>query len=874
MRVFVKIRSFVRNLFLSHRVETDLDQEVHSHLAMLIEENIRAGMPTEEAQRAARIELGGIEQVKEQVREKRIGNWLGSVISDCRYGLRQLRKSPGFTVVAVLTLALGIGANTAIYSVVNAVLFRPLPIRDPHRVVVLHDQFPSWNLPRTKVSPLQFLEFSQRTDLFESSGALKTTNLNLTGRDQALRLQVMEATAGLFPTLGIEPILGRGVTTNDEARGSTHVAVLSHRLWRRLFSSDRNAIGQRLKLDGDSYEIVGVLPETLETLYPQVEVWVPARFSVESLTEAHRLYVDYTMLARLRKEVSLQQARTAMEIVAARFNGEGFEFGVEVRPIVDEQVGDARGALYILLAAVGLVLLVACSNVANLLLARNAGRTREIAVRAAIGAGRARLMTQLLMESLLLSFLGGAFGLLLAYACLAGLIRMAPADLPHVDLIRLDADVLFFTLVVSFVAAMVFGLVPSFLSARTDLAKTLKEGGRGTSSRVGRRLRAILVTSEIALALVLLVGSGLLLRSFAKVLDVQPGFDPGNLLTMRISPPSAIYGNPTQLPLFSKTLLERISAVPGVVHASIATGIPFASDGYNGTFEIRNRQAQPNEPAAHASVTYVTSSYFETLRIPLVRGRFFTPADLRYGNWLNKGAVRIIDQALAKRFWPNSDPIGAEIGNNGQWATIVGVVGNVHDRDLATESEGTIYIPGYGGTTLAVRTASDPMLLADVVREQVRAINGDVPVYDVQTVSGLVAASLERRRFAATLLTLFSLLAFVLALIGLYGVIAYLATERAPEIGLRMALGAQRTDVLSLMLTQGFWMASLGVALGLLGSLLVRPLIASQLFGVGPTDLFTLIAVSLLFLGTAAAAIFIPARRAMRVDPMVALRYE
>jgi putative ABC transport system permease protein len=564
-----------------------------------------------------------------------------------------------------------------------------------------------------------------------------------------------------------------------------------------------------------------------------------------------------------------------METVAARFNAEGFRFGVEVRPIVDEQIGDVRGALYILLAAVGLVLLVACSNVANLLLARNAGRTREIAVRAAIGAGRARLVTQLLMESLLLSFLGGAFGLLLAYASLAGLIRTAPADLPHVDAIHLDSNVLFFTLIVSFIAAMVFGLVPSTLSARTDLAKTLKEGGRGTSSgRVGRRLRAIFVTSEIALALVLLVGSGLLLRSFAKVLDVQPGFDPANLLTMRVSLPSAIYGNPTQLPVFSNNLLDRISAVPGVVRASIATGIPFASDGYNTTFEIRNRQAQPNQPAAHASVTYVTSSYFETVRIPLVRGRFFTSADLRYGNWLDKGAVRIIDEALAKRFWPNGDPIGTEIGNNGQWATIVGVVGSVHDRDLTTESAGTIYIPGYGGTTLAVRTASDPMLLAHVVREQVRAINGDVPVYDVQPVSGLVAASLERRRFATTLLTLFALLAFVLALIGLYGVIAYLATERAPEIGLRVALGAQRRDVLRLMLTQGLRIASLGVVLGLLGSLVVRPLLASQLFGVGPADLFTLIAVSLLFLGTAAAAIFIPARRAMRVDPMAALRYE
>jgi putative ABC transport system permease protein len=382
------------------------------------------------------------------------------------------------------------------------------------------------------------------------------------------------------------------------------------------------------------------------------------------------------------------------------------------------------------------------------------------------------------------------------------------------------------------------------------------------------------VTSEIVLALVLLVGAGLLLRSFAKVLDVKPGFDSNNLLAMRVSLPTAIHGSPKQLPVFSNALLGRISAVPGVVHASIATGIPFASDGYNTTVEICNRQAQPNEPAPHANVTYVTSSYFETFKIPLLKGRFFSSADLRYGNWLATGAVRIIDEALAKRFWPAGDPIGTEIGNDGQWATIAGVVGNVHDRDLATESEGTIYIPGYGGTTLAVRTASDPVLLAGVVSDQVRAIDGYVPVYDVEAVKDLVSASLARRRFVTTLLTLFSLLAFLLALTALYRVIAYLVTERAPEIGLRLALGAQRTDILRLTLTQGLRIALLGVVLGLLSFLSVRPLIASQLFGVGPTDLFTLIAVSLLLLGMAVAATFIPARRAMRVDPMVALRYE
>jgi putative ABC transport system permease protein len=791
-----------------------------------------------------------------------------------RYGIRVLGKSPGFSAVVILTLGMGIGANTAIFSVVSGVLFHPLPIREPGRVVVLHDQFPSWNMPRTKVSPLQFLESSRRTDLFESSGAFKLANLNLTGLDQAVRLQVIEATSGLFTTLGTEPVFGRLFTSDDEAHGGAHVALLSHGLWRRLFNGNRSAIGRMLKLDGDSYEIVGVLPENLETLYPHVDAWIPAVFSPEALTEEHRWYVDYTMLARLRKDVSLAQARAAMKAVADRFNEDGFKFGVEVRPILDEQAGDTRESLYILWGAVGLVLLVACSNIASLLLARNMRRSREIAVRTALGAGRVRLAFQLLTESLLLSFAGGALGLLLARGFLVGLIRMAPTDLSHVNAIRLDSNVLLFTLAVSFIASMFFGLVPSALSVRADLAKTLKEGGHGGgSSRAGRRLRSVLVTSEIAIALVLLVGSGLLLRSFAKILHVEPGFDPANLLTMRVSLPSAIYGNQKQLPAFSNAILDRVSAVPGVVGASIATGIPFSSDGYNTTFEIRNRREQPGAPVPHGNVTYVTSGYFQTMKIPLLRGRFFSPADLRYGNWLAQGAVRIIDEALAKRFWPTSDPIGAEIGNAGQWATIVGVVGTVHDQDLAIEPEGTIYTPGYGGTTLVVRTASNPLPLAGAVSEQVRTINEDVPIYDVETAKDLVVASLQRRRFATTLLTLFAFLAFLLALIGLYGVITYFVTERTPEIGLRLALGAQRRNLLRLLLTQALRIALVGIGLGLLGFVVLRPLIASQLFGVGSSDLLTLVAASFLLLGMAAAATFIPARRAMRIDPATTLRY-
>lgn len=790
-----------------------------------------------------------------------------------RYSVRFLVKNPSFSIVIILTLALGIGANTAIYSVVNGVLFHTLPIREPGRVVMLHDQFPSWDVPRTKVSPLQFLEFSRRTDLFESSGALKLVNLNLAGREQAARLQVMEATSGFFSTLGTEPIFGRLFTSNDEQHGSVHVTLLSHGAWRRLFNGNPSAVGAVLQLDGESYEIIGVLPENLESLYPHIDVWIPAVLAPETLTEARRWYVDYTMVARLRRDISLAQARAAMKIVADRFNEDEFKFGVEIRPILDEEVGDVRGTLYILWGSVGLVLIVACSNIANLLLAKNMGRSREIAVRSALGAGRMRIVTQLLTENLLLSIVGGLSGLLLAHAFLTSLIRMAPGDLPRVNAIHLDSEALLFTLAVSFIALMFFGLVPSVLSARTDVVMTLKQG-RGGGNRTGRRLRSILVTSEIALALVLLVGSGLFLRSFVKILHVEPGFDPANLLTMRISLPSAIYGNQQQLPAFSNAILDRVSAVPGVTHASMATGIPFSSDGYSTTFEIRNRQEQPDAPMPRGIVTYVTSDYFQTMKIPLLRGRFFRPADLRYGHWLAHGAVRIIDEALATRFWPNSDPLGVEIGNDGQWATIIGVVRTVHDQDLSIVPEGTIYIPGYGGTTLAVRTASNPLLLAQAVSEQVRVINKDVPIYQVETATNLVAASLQRRRFATILLSLFAMLAFFLALVGLYGLIAYLVVERAPEIGLRLALGAQHMDVFRLLILRGLRIAVMGVGLGFLGFALIRPLIASQLFGVGSSDMPTLVVVSFLLLGMAAVATSIPAWRAMHTDPIVTLRYD
>jgi len=866
------------------RMLVDLDQEIRDHIEMATQENIDRGMSPEEARYAALRKFGNVTRVKENTREVWSLVWLEQLLQDIRLGLRQLRKNPGFTAVVVLTFALGIGASTAIFSVVNAVLLRPLPIRDPDRVVVLHDQLPILNSPRTSVSATQFREFSRREDLFESSAALLRTDLNLTGRDQPLRIEAMQVTENFFRVLRINPMLGRTFSVADDTYGSSHVALLSRDLWQRLFGGDHNAIGRRLNLAGGTYElvegsfeIIGIMPESLELLYPHVELWIPVAFPPESFSEDNRWLLAYDMISRLRPGVTLAQARAGMATEAARFNDGSFaEFGIEVRPLVDEQVGDVRTPLYILLGAVGLVLLIACSNIAGLFLARNGARAREIAIRAAIGAGRARIVRQLLTESLLLLIAGGALGVLLARACINVLIRMAPGDLPHVNTVRLDLSVLGLAFAVTLLAGILFGLIPALQSARVDLTEALKGGGgRSGAGRGKQRLRRALVVCEIAIALVLLVCSGLLLRSFAKLLDVHTGFDPSNLLTMNVSLSPARYRDGGHMKAFADAVVGHVSTLPGVTHAAFATGVPFLSYGYKVLFQIRNRPTRPQDPTPHASDMYVTPGYFETMRIPLIRGRLFEQNEMRSGSVLGPGSVVVIDEALAKRLWPDGDPLGAEIGwEEGKWATIIGVVGDVHDSDLAAESKGMFYVPGYGGTTLVVRAASDPRSLIGAVREQIRAVDAEQPVYDVSTMSELVAVSLARRRFVVTLLALFATCALALAFIGIIGVIAYLVTLRTHEIGIRLALGAQHANVLRLVLSQGLLMSLAGVAIGLVAALVASPLLASELFGVHPADSQTFVAVTLLLMGVAMVASYIPARRATRVDPMVALRYE
>jgi len=805
--------------------------------------------------------------------------------SNVLYAARVLRKSPKFTVTVLLTLALGIGANAAIFSVISGVLVRRLPIRDPQNVVVLHDQFPTLNLPRTTVSVLQFRDFSQRTDLFQSAAVLKPTDLTLIRQDQALRLQGMEATSRLFSMLGVRPELGRDFTSQDEANGSARVVLLSHGLWQRLFLSDRVVVGRELRLDAKSYEIIGVLPKEIEGLYPHVEIWVPAVFDAEALSPKYRWYVGYTMLARLAPGMNLQRAQAGMETAAANFNGGTFdEYHVEVRSLMDEEVGDVRNQLYLVWAAVGLLLLLTCANVANLVMVRNEVRASEIAIRSALGCPRSRLVGQLFTESVLLALAGGALGFLLAGALLRVLVGFAPADVPRITGVHLDVRVVLWTFAICLISSVLFGVLPAFLSTRGQVAESLKIGGRGAT--IGRRSFAnALVVSQVGFALVLLVGSGLLLRTFERLVEVNPGFVPDNVLTMHFTFPIAAMNSgetassmpydPLRLASFSSSLLGRVSSVPGVSEAAIATGAPFASEGYNGTFEIKGRQVDSTNPTPHANTTYATSQYFSALKIPLIRGRLYTPAEMRATNWQGNGAVRVIDETLGKRFWPNEDPIGSEIGDEKDgWATIIGVVGDVRDTDLTAESKGMIYFPGYGGTTLIIRTKGNATSFVAAIREAINEVDRSVPVYDVKSIQDLVAASLERRKFATLLLTLFAALALALASVGLYAILSYVVTRRTREIGIRIAIGASRENVLLLIFRDGLMMTLFGIALGLGLSLLLKPLIASQLFGIKVFDGATLSLASVLLAVTALITIFVPANRAMCVDPMIALRHE
>ena len=804
---------------------------------------------------------------------------MNTLFHDLRYAFRGLLKRKGFATIAVLTLALGIAATTATFTVVDRVLLRKLPVADPDRIVVVHNQLPKLNLPRTSVSAPQYVDYSKQTNIFESTAAFATRNYNLTGVAMPERLQAGRITATFFPTLGINPVAGRFFNADEDRFGNERVAVLSTALWKRLYASNTSAINGSIQLNADSFQIVGVAPEEIQEIYPNVDLWVPMAFSPRELSEARRYSLSFTMLARLQRGTSLPHAQDIMTGVARNIASNGPDsFNIEVRSLTDEYVSDVRRPLFVLLCAVVAVLLISCANVANLLLARASVRSHEIAVRVVLGAGRGRIIRQLLTESAVIALLGGIVGTLLAVWGTRALLALAPSTLPRLSGVQIDLRILLLSFGVSLLCGVIFGLVPAVTAAKTNLIGSLKESDRTDSPSATRQwLRKVFVVAEVAMALVLLISAGLLVRSFAKLLNVKPGFNPENVLTLRMSLPGAQYDTATKVAAFYDNVLARVAALPGVVHAGAAFQTPFTPGADNSMFFIRDRRANPGDPSPHADYAFVSSDYFKTLRLPILKGRDFQPSDMRAGNYFAPNSVAIIDEELAKRFWPNGDALGGGISwsAEGPWATVVGICATAQLKDLTQESKGTFYLPSYISlSTLVVRTAGDPRPLAPAIRDQVLAVDPNQPVYDVKTMEERVAVTLETRRFAVVLLSVFGALALLLAAIGLYGVLAFAVSQRTREIGIHMALGAQARDVLLKVIRQGMSLVLVGVVLGAAGAFALTRLMQSLLFEVGPTDSLTFVLVSLLLAAVGFIACYVPARRATKVDPLVALRYE
>jgi predicted permease len=806
---------------------------------------------------------------------------------DLRLAARALGKNPGFTTVAVLTLALGIGANTAIFSVVYATLLRPLPFPDPERLVAIYSQFLALNLSRGGCSPAEYYDFRQQSHLFEDLAALWTNSYNMSGPgggdDRPERLLGGEVTATLFPLLGLRPVIGRVFTEEEDQPGRNQVVVLEEGLWRRRFGADPKVIGRRVRLNGETFTVIGVIPPTLGSL-SEVQLWRPIAFTAEQRSPQRRGNKFLLVMARLKKGVSLAEAQAGMDRVAAAL---GREFptsypatsgwGILVAPLGEMMVQDIRPALLLLMAAVGLLLLIAATNVANLMAARAVGRWREIAIRHALGAGRWRIARQLLAESLLLALYGGAAGLALGWWGLKALAQASPPNLRRLGEVDLDPAVFVFTFGVSLATGLLFGLGLAVQASRGNPCESLKEGARGSSGGRKRRLRSFLVVQEVALAMILLIGAGLLVQSFVRLQRVDPGFRPEGILSFRVSLPPARYADLAKMSAAWRGILDAVRNLPGVTSAGAVSVLPFSGSNFPAAFAIEGRDTPPGGTAPLGDVRIVSPGYFSAMGIPLRRGRLFAETDTA-----EAPGVALVDEKLAKQYWPNEDPVGKRVRRSVlqslPWLTIVGVVGHVKHSQLDAESRGAIYyhysqVPA-SNMTVTARTAGDPRGLSGAVQNAVAAVDRDLPVFDVKTMEQRLLDSLSPRRFAMRVLGLFSAVALALAAVGIYGVMAQSVSQRTHEIGIRMALGADEPGVLRLVVRQGMTLAAVGLAVGAAGAVILTRLMTRLLFGVEPTDLATFAAAALALGGAALAACYIPARRATRVDPVVALRHE
>ena len=886
MPLFAKFQGFLRNLFLSRRVEVDLDQEVHAHLEMLTEENIRAGVPPQEAQRAARIELGGIEQVKEQVREERVGNWLRSVLSDCRYGIRQLRKNRGFTAVAVLTLALGIGATTSVFGLINAVLIRSLPYGEPERLVYLWSPNPRFQLPVEYLSPMNadFFELQKQNQSLVSLALFGPARFNVASEGRADALGGARVTGEFFKTMGVTPELGRTVDEEDDQPGREQVVVISHRLWEVQFGATLNILGRALLVDAKPYRIVGVMPARFA--FPHAtdamdaakvsDIWIPWAMTPEQ--KANRNEGAGNAIGRLRQGVSLGQAQAEMSALMTKIDAlrpsKDQGFGALVKPFVASVTGGSRRELLLLMGAVAFLMLIVCSNVASLVMARAEGKAYEMGVRVALGAPRSRLIRQLLTESFLLVVGGGLLGCSLAFVSSRLLMRLDPGNIPRLEEASLDTTVLFFAVGLSALTGLLFGLFPSLSASRCHPAAVLNYSGN-RSVRGGRsRFRAGLIVAQVALTVVLLIGSGLLIRSLQRVYSVDKGFEARSTVTMHFSL-DARYSQPERQTAFYRDLLDKLTALPGVQAAGAVSNLPF---GHGETLSWLTVEGSPFDEKIFFQTRSVSPHYFSAMGIHLLEGRYFTDDDA-----VSRPLVAIVNRSFAEKYFRGQEVLGKRFhfvdgSPTPTWYRIVGVVADIRHSSLEESPRLQAYLPFWQGSTpdasIVIRTNASPDSLASAVRKGVNAIDPALALGDISTMDQLVSEATAGRRFHTLLLSVFAGAALLLALVGLYALLVSSVQQRTGELGIRMALGAQQAHLLSLVLGDGMKLVLIGLSIGLVASLALTRFVASVLYGVSSTDPATFFTVALLYVCIALAACWIPAHRATRVDPIIALRYD
>jgi predicted permease len=881
MPLWSRLASLRRNLLARTRVESDLDAELRTYLDQLTDEKRQAGMDPAEARRSAYLELGGLEQVKEEVRQVRTGQMLEEFLQDLRYGFRTLCKNPAFTVVAALALALGIGANAVMFSVAYGILLRPLPYADADRVAAVYMRYFPRDFAFGTLCIRDYLTWKENNRAFEEPSLFRALRMDIGGKEGfPEQVQGASVTAGFFPTMGTPPLIGRGFAAGEDKPNAEPLAVLSESLWRRRFGASPDVLGRTILVNGAPATVIGVMPGAFRFPRRDTEAWTnlllnpPARYGPWF----------YRGVARLKSGVTLSQAQAETNNIGLRMMQQNPYYKRLTLPVLglrDALLGTTlKPAIVLLAGAVGLVLLIAVVNVASLMLARATTRQREMALRLSLGARRSRLVRQLLTESALLAALGGAAGLLLAW-CSIQLIRVwNPGNLPLVDSVRLDGGPLIFIVLISMLAGILFGLAPALDGTRADLNSTIKQGGARNAGPARARIRAALVVSEISVSLMLLVSAGLLFRSFANLQRVNSGFStpPRQILTMQISPTDRKYNDPRAGLSYYDEVLRHARNVPGVEVAALTDSLPPDRQGDADTFEIDGQTLAPGEINPIVSAPTVGPDLFRALRVPLVRGRYFSDHDDQ-----NAAPVAIVSEAFVRRFFPNGEAIGKRIKRSGPgfqspWMEIVGVVGNVKYLGLTRDTDPAYYVPfaqTYGSRmSLVVRSSGDATLLADAVRRNLQAIDPGVTLTQISTMEQVLNLSVSEPRFDTVLLALFAGIALLLAAIGIYGLIAYSVAQRTHEIGVRMALGAARRDVVWMVIRQGASYALIGIAIGLGGAFALTQLLKAMVFGIGVTDALTFVAAPLGILVVVLLATSLPALRATRVSPVVALRYE